>query len=78
MSGRGPGEGAPEGKEADDWHTYKCPVCSHADAVSLMGKDTVRIRCSHCGSHLQARLRSEDEERVSVQLDKEDRTPDRP
>lgn len=49
-------------------HTYRCPVCGHTDSVSLGGREKVRIRCTHCNARLEARLRAEDRERVSVQV----------
>lgn len=36
-----------------DWRTYRCPVCSHTDGVSLAGTASVLIRCSHCDTPLE-------------------------
>lgn len=41
----------------DGWRSYRCPVCSHSDSVSLAGAETVSIRCSHCGTPLEIRPR---------------------
>ena len=41
-----------------DWRTYRCPVCSHSDGVSLAGTESVLIRCSHCDTPLEIARRS--------------------
>jgi hypothetical protein len=44
-------------------------VCGHTDGVAFMGAQELKIDCSHCGASLELRLRSEEQERVSVQVD---------
>lgn len=63
----GPADGTPP----EAVHTYRCPVCGHRDGVSFMSAETLRVACSHCGASLELTLRSEEKERVSVQVAKE-------
>lgn len=57
----------PEDDVSDgEWRTYRCPVCSHTDGVSLAGADAVLIRCSHCETPLEIRRRGADSVAVTV------------
>lgn len=51
-----------------DWRSYKCPVCSHTDGVSLAGTESVLIRCSHCDTPLEVRARGPDGASVTVAI----------
>lgn len=51
-----------------DWRSYRCPVCSHTDGVSLAGTESVLIRCSHCDTPLEVRTRGPDAASVTVAL----------
>lgn len=57
-----------------DWRSYRCPVCSHTDGVSLAGTEAVLIRCSHCDTPLEVRSRGPDSASVTVAVS---RTPGR-
>lgn len=52
--------------ESGDWRTYRCPVCSHTDGVSLAGTESVMIRCSHCDTPLEIRRKGIDSVSVTV------------
>jgi hypothetical protein len=52
----------------EETHSYRCPVCGHADGVELRAGGVVRIPCSHCRTLLELRLNTERSERVSVVL----------
>jgi len=49
-----------------EWRSYRCPVCSHTDGVSLAGTEAVLIRCSHCDTPLEVRVRGPDKASVMV------------
>ena len=51
-----------------DWHSYRCPVCSHTDGVSLAGTEAVLIRCRHCDTPLEVRSRGPEGVSVTVAL----------
>jgi hypothetical protein len=51
-----------------DWLSYRCPVCSHTDGVSLAGTVSVLIRCSHCDTPLDVRPRGPDSASVTVAI----------
>ena len=51
-----------------DWRSYRCPVCSHTDGVSLAGTEAVLIRCSHCDTPLEVRSRGSEAVSVTVAL----------
>ena len=53
---------------AGDWRSYRCPVCSHTDGVSLAGMEKAFIRCSHCDTPLDVRPRGPDGTTVTVAL----------
>jgi transcription elongation factor Elf1 len=46
--------------------TYRCPVCSHSDDVSLGGAEVVTIRCSHCDTALDVRPKGATSSAVTV------------
>ncbi len=49
------------------WRSYRCPVCGHADEVTLSGEERLRILCSHCDTALTVEHRGSGE-RLSVQV----------
>ncbi|MGD2069248.1 MAG: hypothetical protein PVI57_11290 [Gemmatimonadota bacterium] len=53
-------------REDGDWRRYRCPVCSHSDAVSLAGTEAVLIQCSHCDTPLTVKRRDSDSVDVTV------------
>jgi uncharacterized Zn finger protein len=68
-------EQPPEGGIQATWRRYRCPVCGHTDGVTMEEAGTARIRCSHCGAVLEARLESASAERVTVQIAPEEPRP---
>lgn len=55
-----------DGVANGEWRTYRCPVCSHTDGVSLAGTEAVLIRCSHCDTPLEIRRKGGDSVAVTV------------
>ena len=55
-----------ERETGGDWRTYRCPVCSHSDGVSLAGTEAVMIRCSHCDTPLEIKRKGTDSVAVTV------------
>ena len=53
---------------AGEWLSYRCPVCSHTDGVSLAGTVSVLIRCSHCDTPLDVRPRGPGSASVTVDV----------
>jgi uncharacterized Zn finger protein len=59
-------ESIEDGVAGGEWRTYRCPVCSHTDGVSLAGTQTVLIRCSHCDTPLDIQRKGSDSVAVTV------------
>lgn len=48
-------------------HEFRCPVCSHVDAVDLpVAEGSREVRCSYCGTALELELR--DDERLNLEV----------
>ena len=69
----GPSKGGTRVGPGGDWRSYRCPVCSHTDGVSLAGTDSVLIRCSHCDTPLEIRTRGPDSASVKVAMTRAER-----
>lgn len=57
------GSPAPSG-----WHSYRCPVCGHADEVELADAVAETVACSHCGTSLDVSVRAPDQAPVAVKV----------
>jgi transcription elongation factor Elf1 len=51
-----------------EWHTYRCPVCGHADEVDLAEGVPGSIDCSHCGTPLEVEVLDRDAAAVGVKV----------
>ncbi|MDP2956742.1 MAG: hypothetical protein Q8N53_09995 [Longimicrobiales bacterium] len=57
-----------EGGGPARWHSYRCPVCGHADEVEFDGGSAGTVSCSHCATALELLVRSHDEAAVAVKV----------
>jgi uncharacterized Zn finger protein len=62
MDDTGQGTGDP------GWHSYRCPVCGHADEVELAGEVGRTVPCSHCATSLELRVMAPDQASVVVSV----------
>lgn len=53
---------------AEDWRSYRCPVCGHVDEVASPDRESLLIRCSHCDTALRVERDGEGAERLSVRV----------
>jgi transcription elongation factor Elf1 len=56
------GGGVPE------WHSFRCPVCGHADEVDLGAGPSGTVSCSHCGTALEIEAWARDEATATVKV----------
>ncbi len=53
---------------AQEWHSYRCPVCGHTDEVALEGGPADTVPCSHCSTALEVLVRSPDRAAATVKV----------
>ena len=52
----------------EELHSYRCPVCGHADEILLRPGEALSVPCTHCETLLELSLEMKSSERVSVIL----------
>jgi transcription elongation factor Elf1 len=66
---KGPDQG---GGSEEAWHSYRCPVCGHTDAVEETNQGPVIIPCTHCQTVLEVHVSSQGSERTTVHVHREE------
>ena len=68
-----PGSGPDQGGGSEEtWHSYRCPVCGHNDAVEDTNQGPVVIPCTHCQTVLEVHVSSQGSERTTAHVFREE------